>query len=260
MKFTYIDIHSHLNLSDFDTDRDEVITNMKEEGIATITVGVDFATSEKAVELAEQHENLFACIGLHPCDNHTEVFDMEKYEALAQHSKVVAIGETGLDYFRDQSEESKSKQREIFIQHITLAEKVQKPLMIHARPSKGSMDAYSDTLDMLESVNFNQAVNFHFFVGDIVIAERIVKNGWTMSFDGPITFSTDYDEVIKSISIGHIMAETDSPFAAPAPYRGKRCEPLYVTEIYKKIAELKGLDFEKCRELLNENVQKIFKI
>jgi TatD DNase family protein len=81
-----------------------------------------------------------------------------------------------------------------------------------------------------------------------------------MSFDGPITFSTDYDEVIKSISIGHIMAETDSPFAAPAPYRGKRCEPLYVTEIYKKIAELKGLDFEKCRELLNENIQKIFKI
>lgn len=260
MKFTYIDIHSHLNLSDFDIDRDEVITKMKEQGIATITVGVDFATSEKAVELAEQHENLFACIGLHPCDNHTEVFDIEKYEALAQHSKVVAIGETGLDYFRDQSEESKSKQREIFIQHITLAEKVQKPLMIHARPSKGSMDAYSDALDILESVNFNQAVNFHFFVGDVAIAQRIVKNGWTMSFDGPITFSTDYDEVIKSISIGHIMAETDSPFAAPAPYRGKRCEPLYVTEIYKKIAELKELDFEECRKLLNQNVQRVFSL
>ncbi|MEI6400298.1 MAG: TatD family hydrolase [bacterium] len=256
----YIDIHSHLNLSDFDIDRDEVITNMKEQGIATITVGVDFTTSEKALELAEQHENLFACIGLHPCDNHTEVFDMEKYEALAVHSKVVAIGETGLDYFRDQSEESKSKQREIFIQHIALANKVQKPLMIHARPSKGSMDAYSDTLDILESMNFGQMVNFHFFVGDVAIADRIVKNGWSMSFDGPITFSTDYDEVIKSIPILHIMAETDSPFAAPAPYRGKRCEPLYVTEIYKRIGELKEIDIEECRQLLNQNVQRVFKI
>jgi TatD DNase family protein len=276
----YFDIHSHINLKPLLDDQEGVIARMNEAGVGTITVGVDYETSRVALELAEKYENLYACIGLHPVDNATEIFDYEKYLELAKHERVVAIGETGLDYFRligtdDEVEQQKNNQKEIFIKHIELALEVGKPLMIHARPSvakaeagspkKNSQDAYEDALDILESYKLklegnNLIANFHFFVGDIVIAKQIVKNGWTMSFDGPITFVNDYDEVIASIPIENIMAETDAPFATPAPHRGKTCEPYMVTEIYKKIAEIKELDAETCQNLINQNVTRVFGI
>jgi TatD DNase family protein len=243
---------------------------MNEARVGTITVGVDYETSKLAIELSEKYENLYACVGLHPADNATEIFDYNKYLELAKHERVVAIGETGLDYFRlsgtdEEVEYNKNNQKEIFKKHIQLALEVKKPLMIHARPAKNSMDAYEEVLDILESYLLSGqttklSVNFHFFVGDVKIAERIVKNNWTMSFDGPITFTTDYDEVIKSIPIENIMAETDAPFATPVPHRGKTCEPFMVTEIYKKIAEIKGLDAKICRNLINQNVQRVFNI
>ncbi len=270
----YFDIHSHLNLKPLLDDQEGVqlgiIARMNDAGVGTITVGVDYPTSKLAIDLATKYENLYACVGLHPADNATEVFDYDKYLELAKHERVVAIGETGLDYFRltgtdDEVAQQKNNQKEIFIKHIELALEVGKPLMIHARPAKNSMDAYSDALGILESYKLktegnNLIANFHFFVGDIVIAERVVKNGWTMSFDGPITFVNDYDEVIKSIPIENIMAETDAPFAAPAPYRGKTCEPHMVTEIYKKIAEIKNLNDEECRLVINKNVERVFGI
>lgn len=280
----YFDIHSHINLEPLLDDQEGVILRMSEAGVGTITVGVDYETSKLAIELAQQYENLYACVGLHPADNAAEVFDYNKYLELAKNEKVVAIGETGLDYFRlagtdDEIEQQKNNQKQIFIKHIQLAIEVNKPLMIHARPEKDSMparpgeparsggNAYEDVLDILESfvgslesLTPKLNVNFHFFVGDVKIAERIVKNNWTMSFDGPITFTTDYDEVIKSIPIENIMAETDAPFATPVPHRGKTCEPFMVTEIYKKIAEIKGLDVEICRNLINQNVQRVFNI
>lgn len=263
MQTGYFDIHSHLNLKPLLDDQDGVIGRMHQAGVKTITVGVDFNTSKMAIELAEKYPNiLWATIGMHPNDNVNEIFDYNKYLELAKNDKVVAIGETGLDYFRDQSVENKQRQKQIFIKHIELAIEVGKPLMIHARPAKKSMDAYEDVLNILESRNNENklSVNFHFFVGDTVIAERIVKNGWTMSFDGPITFTDEYDEVIKSIPITNIMAETDAPFAAPAPYRGKTCEPHMVAEVYKKIANLKGLSEDECRVEINKNVERVFKI
>lgn len=266
----YFDIHSHINLKPLLDDQEGVIGRMNEAGVGTITVGVDYETSKMAIELAEKYENLYACVGLHPADNATEVFDYNKYLELAKHERVVAIGETGLDYFRlqvsaDSFQLEKQKQKEIFKKHIELALEVGKPLMIHARPAKDSMNAYEDVLDILESYKLkpescNLTANFHFFVGDIAIAERIVKNNWTMSFDGPITFVNEYDEVIKSIPIENIMAETDAPFATPVPYRGKTCEPHMVVQIYKKIAEIKGLDAEVCRNLINQNVVRVFGI
>lgn len=272
----YFDIHSHLNLKPLLDDQERVIERMNEAGVGTITVGVDYPTSKLAIDLATKYENLYACVGLHPADlpaqagNATEVFNYEKYLELAKHERVVAIGETGLDYFRlagtdDEVAQQKNNQKEIFIKHIELALEVGKPLMIHARPAKNSMDAYNDVLDTLESFklkadSYQLTANFHFFVGDRVIAERVVKNGWTMSFDGPITFVNDYDEVIASIPIENIMAETDAPFAAPAPHRGKTCEPFMVTEIYKKIAEIKNLDREECRQIINKNVESVFGI
>jgi TatD DNase family protein len=270
MKTNYFDIHSHLNLKPLLDDEEGVIGRMNDAGVGTITVGVDYETSKLAIELATKYENLYACVGLHPADNATEIFEYEKYLELTINKKVVSVGETGLDYFRlagtgAEIEDQKNNQKEIFIKHIQLAIEAGKPLMIHARPAKNSMDAYSDALDILESYKLkpegNKLVaNFHFFVGDIAIAKRIVKNGWTMSFDGPITFVNDYDEVITSIPIENIMAETDAPFATPVPHRGKTCEPFMVTEIYKKIAEIKQLDLETCQNLINQNVTRVFGI
>jgi TatD DNase family protein len=265
MKFNYFDIHSHLNLKPLLEEKVVILARMREDGIGTTTVGTDYETSKMAIELAEENlDILWATVGLHPNDNESEVFEYEKYLELVKHPKVVAIGETGLDYFRlpedvSKHSEIKDKQKELFKNHINLAIAVGKPLMIHARPSKGTMDAYEDVLDILETSQIKH-VNFHFFVGDKVIAERIVKNGWTMSFDGPITFSRDYDEVIRATPLENIMAETDAPFAAPVPYRGKTCEPWMVVEVYKKIAEIKGLDLEIVQKTFKENIKRVFDI
>ena len=261
MQFNYFDIHSHLNLKSLYDGRADVLARMREEKIGAITVGVDYETSKMAIDLAQENSDiLWATVGMHPNDNRDEIFDYEKYLELAQDSKVVAIGETGLDYFRIKGEDIdiKEKQKALFKKHIELSLAVGKPLMIHARPSKGSMDAYEDVLTILE--NHTLHVNFHFFVGDTTIAQRIVKNGWTMSFDGPITFSRDYDEVIRSIPLENIMAETDAPFAAPEPYRGKTCEPWMVSEIVKKIAEIKNLPLETVQKVLLENTVRVFDI
>ena len=259
----YIDIHSHLNLDQFNEDREEVIQKLKDNNITTITVGDNYLSSKFACELADRHDNLYACIGLHPSEVLVEEFNYQKMFDLAQNKKVVAIGECGLDYFRENNEKFKIKQKEIFKLHIKLALEINKPLMIHARPSKGTMDAYIDVLDILESYKKNNSkinANFHFFAGDLNIAKRAINLGFTISFDGPITFSHDYDEVIKEIPLESIMAETDSPFATPVPYRGKRCEPQMVVDIYKKIAEIKGLNEEETRKIILNNVKRIFGI
>lgn len=258
----YIDIHSHLNLSPLLENQNEVIERMKEKGVATITVGTELATSREAVRLAEENDFLYATVGIHP--NHEEEWS-EELEILAQNPKVVAIGETGLDYFRNESEESKIRQKEIFKKHIELAIKVGKPLMIHSRPSKGTMDAYEDVLEILsfyqlQTTNYKLSANFHFFVGNVDIAKRALEAGYTMSFDGPITFSDEYDETIKFLPIDSIMAETDAPYAAPVPHRGKVCEPWMVEEVYKAIARIKGLDEEEARTTLISNAKRFFKL
>lgn len=261
--YKYIDIHSHLNLPQFDADREAVISKMKDEKVATITVGTDYATSKFAIELAEKHDHLFACVGIHPTDVENEFFDYEKMLTLAQHPKVMAIGECGLDYYRGAKDEDKIRQKELFESHIKLAREVGKPLMIHARPSKGSMDAYIDVIDILEKHKqggLKIHANFHFFVGDVFIARRALHLGSTMSFDGPVTFARDYDEVIKMLPLESIMVETDAPFASPESYRGKRCEPWMVSEIAKKIAEIKEIPLEIVSKKLVQNAHKFFDI
>ncbi len=273
MNFNYIDIHSHLNISPLADDMEAVVSRMCEKGVGTITVGTDYEMSKKALETAEKFPDtvLGATVGLHPNDNEEEIFDIEKYRELAKNPKVLAIGETGVDYYRlpmsnDQFLISniKEKQKEIFKKHIELAIELNKPLMIHSRPSKGTMDAYEDAIALiinykLENINELKG-NFHFFVGNVEIAKRALELGFTMSFDGPITFSHDYDEVIKFLPLESIMAETDAPFAAPAPYRGKTCEPWMVEEVVKKIAEIKELDIEIVKKQLLENAERVFGI
>jgi TatD DNase family protein len=264
MKFNYFDVHSHLNLSPLLENKDEIINTLRTRGVGTITVGVDYNTSVIALEMANQNPDiLWATVGQHPNDNPEEIFDYNKFLELSRDPKVVAIGECGIDYYRLKgSEEEKEKeikrQKDLFIQHIKLAEETGKPLMIHARPHVNSEDAYVEAIRILEEENFSGHANFHFFVGNIVTAKKIVEKKWSVSYDGPITFSNDYDEVIKSIPLVNIMCETDAPFAAPAPYRGQTNNPYYVSEVYKKIAEIKEITPEFMCEVMQENIKRVF--
>lgn len=259
MNFEYIDIHSHLYFPDYENDREEEIEKMKEEKVATISIGTNLETSKKCVELAQQNENIFACVGQHPSDlNHLSVFDREIIH-LTDEKKVVAIGETGLDYFRLPADNSEIKkvQKEIFEEHINLSIETSKPLMLHIRPSKNTFDAYLDSLDILEN-KFKEAGeklkgNAHFFAGDMEILKRFLNIGFSVSFTGVITFTPDYDQFIEYAPIDKIMSETDSPFVAPVPHRGERNSPLYVKEVVKRIAEIKNIPLEQMKKQLVSN-------
>jgi TatD DNase family protein len=175
---------------------------MEAEGIATITVGTGLKASQEAVALADKHGHLFATVGIHPTDA-DEAFDESAFEALLG-PKVVAVGECGLDYFRgmrDGGQEDpayKERQRKLFIQQIEFARKHDLPLMLHCRASKGTQDAYEEALGILAGYPGLKG-NFHFFAGDLAVAKRAVAAGFTLSFDGPITFTEDYDEVIRFV-------------------------------------------------------------
>lgn len=274
MNLNHIDIHSHLNLSPLIENKEAILAKMRENGVGTITVGTGLETSREAVKIAEENPDIcWATVGVHPChtcgDEAGRVrSDWEELEELAHHSKVVAIGETGLDYFHEDTPESRKIQEEIFRQHINLAIAVSKPLMLHVRASRGSDDAYYDALEILKTSPLTPLLkgggdrtlraNFHFFGGSKACMETIVAAGFTISVDGPITFSKDYDEMIQAAPLDKIMIETDAPFAAPKPYRGKSCEPWMVVEVAKKIAELKNLPEEEVRLQLLENSKAFF--
>ncbi|MEQ1561187.1 MAG: TatD family hydrolase [Nitrospira sp.] len=268
--FEYFDIHSHLYFPDFDHDREAEIKKIKHAKIGTITIGTSFDTSKIAVEMAGKHDNLFACIGQHPSDlDESSVFD-ERLTDLADDKKVVAIGECGLDYFRLPLEGEvsgdnfilKTIQKTIFEYHIDLALSKDLPLMLHIRSSKGTQDAYRDALDILEH-HFKLSGgrlrgNAHFFAGDIDTLKRFLSIGFTVSFTGVITFTPDYDELVKATPLSMILSETDAPFVAPVPHRGKRNSPLYVEEVVKRIAEIKGEDLEVVRVAILANVMRVF--
>jgi TatD DNase family protein len=271
MKF--IDIHSHLQLSDFENDREDIILKMKEKKVGTIIVGTDLESSKKAINISKQNKNIFATVGLHPNDNLEEDFSFEEYEKLTREKKVVAVGECGLDYFsrnlsEEISEEEKNRQKKIFEAHINLAEEKNLPLMIHVRDSikknKFKKSAHEDVIEILKSkkniYKNNLRGNIHFFSGSREEAKKYFDLGFTISFTGVITFTKDYDEVIKNSPIEMIMAETDSPFVSPIPFRGKRNEPTNVIEVVKKIAEIKSEDFEKIRKKILENSKRVFSI
>jgi len=213
--------------------------------------------------MAEKHDGFFATIGQHPSDNRKEEFKIENYKKLITHPKVVGVGECGLEYFRMPKgvlpEEEKKRQKNLFEAQIQLALDNDKPLMLHCRPSPGSMDAYEDVLTILKQFPSVRG-NVHFFVGNVAIAKQFLEFGFTFSFTGVITFTHDYDEVIRFLPLENIMSETDCPFVAPVPHRGKRNEPVYVIEVVKKIAEIRGEDFEKIRKQLVENTLRVFDI
>lgn len=246
-----IDTHSHLNDSQYDTDRADVIKRMKEADVATITVGTDMNMSKKAIEIAEAN-NWWATIGLHPTDNTDEKFDYNLYKELAKNKRVVAIGECGLDYYWEKTEEGQNKQKELFIEQIKLSKEVNKPLMMHIR------NAYEDGYNLIRSNGASGVV--HFYTGDWNTAKRYLDLGCVISFPGVITFTEDVNDTIKNVPQDRFLVETDAPYAAPTPYRGKRNEPEYVTEVIKKIAHVRGISPDRALELATANTQTVFNI
>ena len=266
MKIDYIDIHSHLNFEDYESDFEVVIQRLRDTSTATITVGTDLASSKKAVEIAEKYENIYACIGLHPADNKDENFNEEEFEKIVKSRKVVAVGECGLDYKRFKIYDSgfkneREKQIELFKKQIEFAIRWDKTSMLHLRSGE-NLDAYDDAILILESYILNHKSklkgNCHFYAGNVEQAKKFIDLGFTISFTGVITFTKDYDEVIKNTPIEKIMSETDSPFVTPVPYRGQRNEPAYVCEVVKKIAEIREEDLENVKEVLKNNAIKYF--
>lgn len=271
----YIDIHSHIHDKAFDEDRDRIIVELEKNSIATITIGTDYEESLRALTLAKENRYIYASVGMHPVDNRTEEFLKERYLDIAKEEKVVAIGECGLDYFRLEEDkeagffvsalEEKARQKKLFEAQIELAVEVNKPLMLHGRPSKGTMDAYEDMIEMLRQARHAHGDkvrgNFHFFVGDVRILEKVLAlSTFTVSFSGVITFAKEYEETVRAAPLDMMHVETDSPYASPAKYRGKRNEPLYAKEIIIKIAEIKGKEEEEVRVSLLRNARRVFAI
>jgi TatD DNase family protein len=276
----YIDIHSHVNFTAFDADRDEVIKRALENNTWVMNVGTQIDTSRKAVELANQYpEGVYAIIGLHPI--HTgasfhdvkelgvggkeftsrgEQFNKDAYRELLKDPKVVAIGECGLDYYRCDVEYVEN-QKKAFIEQIEIANEFNKPLMLHIRNNKENpdMNAYMDALEILKQYSKVKG-DMHFFAGGLAEAKVFTDFGFTLSFTGVITFTTDYDAVIAATPLDMIMTETDAPYVTPTPYRGKRNEPVYVREVVKKIAAVKGLSEDEVAEAIVSNAKRVFKI
>jgi len=283
MKPKYIDAHAHVNFRAYDEDRDEVIQRALDGGVWMINVGTQYKTSKEAVELGDMYdEGVYAIVGLHPI--HTdksyhdeqelgeggqtftsvgEVFDIDYYRELTRHEKVVGIGECGLDYFRT-TPDTLEKQKQAFTTQIELALESDLPLMIHTRPERNSMQAYRDTLDILESYKKEHGDklrgDFHFFAGNTEIVQRILDLGFTCSFTGVVTFTHDYDKVVQYIPEDMILAETDCPYVTPEPNRGKRNEPLFVREVVASLARIRGVDEEMMAEHVVQNTQRLFGI
>ena len=253
----YIDIHCHLSFDDFDLDRSEAIVRAREKEVGMIVVGTNLVESKKAVKLAEENPDIWAIIGLHPTDVQNEKFDYEAYKKLAEHPRTVAIGECGLDYYRAEHA-SKALQQEVFEQHIAIANEVKKPLMLHLRSGVGEdQNAYKDALEVIKK-HAKVPGDVHFYAGSLEEAHEFTGLGFRLSFTGVITFARNYDEIIKSIPLNMIMSETDAPYVTPAPYRGQRNEPSYVTEVAHKIAEIRGEPLDIVLPHLVDNARKLF--
>lgn len=268
-----IDTHAHVNFHDFKNDSKEVVKRALDDGIWMINVGSERKTSERAVKMAEEYEEgVYAAVGLHPghlieqnvehkesgetikYKSKPEEFDYDFYLNLAKNKKVVGIGECGLEYFHIKDEKAKQKQREILVKHLELAKEVKKPIIIHCR------DAHDDLSDIFNLEAKLPSGVMHFFTGTLEQAKKYIDLGFYISFSGVITFTQSYDEVVKNIPLEKILIETDCPYVAPVPHRGKRNEPTYVKYVAQKIAEIRGLSFDEVSEQTTKNARELFNI
>ncbi|UOY91408.1 TatD family hydrolase [Ectobacillus sp. JY-23] len=251
------DTHAHLNAEQFEEDLQQVIERTKEAGVSRIVVvGFDEVTIHKAMELVERYDFIYAAVGWHPVDA-IDMTDehLQWLEELAAHPKVVAIGETGLDYYWDKS--PKEVQQEVFKKQIRLAKKVGLPIVIHNR------EATQDIVDILKSEGASEVGGImHCFSGSAETAKRCIEMNFLISLGGPVTFKNAKKpkEVAAQIPLEKLLIETDCPYLAPHPHRGKRNEPAYVSLVAQEIADIKGLSYEEVARVTTENAKRIFDI
>jgi TatD DNase family protein len=266
----YFDIHNHVNDKQFDSERDTVFERMRERNVWGILVGTDYESSQEVAMLASiSPSGIYAAVGIHPTDTCCERFPKIIFDELVIKPRVVAVGECGIDYSClsevDNIEKEKERQRNLFNEQVDFAIEHNLPLMLHVRDcNKDDADAHLEVLTILkekkDAAGGALRGNVHFFSQTIDIAREYFALDFTISFTGVITFTDEYNDVISKAPLDRIMSETDSPYVAPVPYRGKRNEPIYVEEVVKKIAEIRGEDFETVRAALVKNALRVFNI
>ncbi|HRH26244.1 MAG TPA: TatD family hydrolase [Candidatus Paceibacterota bacterium] len=266
MEVRVFDIHSHIYYPDFDVDRAEMLSDMQEKGVGTIVIGTDVESSMKAIELCDANAARFACIGIHPLeasemneeDVRKSIVELEQIALDQQYSeKVVAIGETGLDYFRitgtnEEIERVKAIQKQLFLSQARIAASAGLPLMIHCR------DAHADLLKIYKEEGLTAHLHFHFFAVTSEILKECLDMGATVSFTGVITFAPQYKELVEQVPLDRFMIETDAPYAAPAPFRGKRADPRMVMQVAEAFSEIRGIPLEEVLRKSTENTLKYF--
>lgn len=264
---TFYDTHAHLDYPDFAADLAAVIERANAAGIdRVISIGTNLQSSRRAIALAEQFDSVYAVVGWHPSDAMDAPNDIRpELRALASHAKVVAIGETGLDYYRLPSQREngtaeedaryKTRQAELFVQQLEVASEMGLNCVVHQRG-----DCLEDTLRLLEPFAARVRGVFHCFAGDKAALERILALNSIVSFTGIATFKNGQNvrEAVASVPAGKFMLETDAPFLAPVPYRGKRCEPAYVKEISGVVAEVRNTSLEELSATTCDTAREFF--
>ena len=259
---TLIDTHAHLDFSRFDADREAVVERARAAGVAAIVnVGTDLASSQRAVRLAEQYDGIYAAVGVHPHDaKKLDGATLAELRELAQHPRVVAVGEIGLDFYRDLS--PRDVQRRAFQAQLAWAAKLRKPVVIHDR------DAHGEILEVLSDWAAGQGQSplagrlgvLHTFSGDLAMAGQAIDLGFYLSISGPVTYKNarQLPDIVRALPIDRLLVETDCPFLAPHPHRGKRNEPAYVRLVAERIAELKGMSLDALARATTANAQHLF--
>lgn len=251
------DTHSHYNDQKFDEDLEEIINNTYESGVTKfMCIGYDIKSSKKALKIASKYDFIFATVGISPNDiDGISKSDLDEIEILAQNSKVLAIGEIGLDYYWEKDEDKRSLQREIFINQIEIANRLNLPIVIHTR------DAYIDTIKILkENVCKNTGI-FHCCPLNNELIKDGLKLGYYISFSGVITFKNSKPEIpINQVPLDRILIETDSPYLSPEPYRGQRNDSRNVIEVARKISQVKNLSLEEVAKITYDNAKRVYKI
>ena len=252
------DSHAHLNDARFDEDREALIQKLQEEHVdLVLNPGADIETSISSVELANKYDFIYAAVGVHPHDvkdlDDTAIDTLRKLAT--ENEKVVAIGEIGLDYYYDNS--PREVQKEWFKKQIELANELKLPIIIHDR------DAHQDTFEIIKNTKFPEiGCVLHCYSGNVELAKEYVKMGCYISIPGTVTFKNNKKtrEVAKEIPLEYLLIETDSPYMAPEPHRGKRNDPSLVAFVADKIAQEKGISYEKVCEATKENAKRLFNI
>lgn len=255
----FIDSHAHVTDKQFDADRADVIARAWDAGLEAIILigsGEGITSNDRALALAESDSRFFVAVGVHPHDAHTKDNNwLPRIKTLAQHPKVVAIGEIGLDFFY--KEFPRDQQMTVFRQQIELAHELHLPILIHDR------DAHDDVWRIIQEVGVPPRGGiFHCFSGDVAMAEKGIAAGFLVSIAGIVTFKNarQLQEVVATLPLEHLVIETDCPYLAPVPHRGKRNEPAYVVHVAKKIAEIKGVDVETVARVTTKNARQFFQL